>query len=550
MKYSFYIFTLYFFLSTSLNAQTWLWAKGTSGTGSNEGTAINTDASGNVFITGAFQGPVLTLGTYSLVNAGILDIYIAKYDANGTLIWAKRFGGNQSDIAYSVCTDLNGDILVTGIFRSPSIVFGTYTLTNAGSENIFLAKFDTNGNVLWAKRAGGTQLDEAYSVRVDAVGNIYITGRFNSPSITFGASTLTTSGSYDIFIAKFDINGNPLWAQRAGGSNLDEGWAVDVDNLGNVLLTGRYSSSTISFGSTTLTNVGLENAFLVKYSPLGNVLWAKNAGGTGSDAGIGISTDGIGNTYVTGRFSSSTFTANTTILTNTGGIDIFLIKYDSNGNVVWAKNPNGNGNDIGWCVSADSTGAFLGASFYFNFSSPSTIILDTYTFTPSSNSIDPMFIAKYDVNGNVSCASYLSSGGDDLFGVKIASNGNAYMVNDHMTNPLVIGTNSLSLTGTENVFVAKFNCSDPLKVEEFNSISTINIYPNPNNGMFNINIEDNIKNGKFLLFNSLGQKIFEEKVYQGQNNIISKGLSPGFYNYIILDDKIQIKKGKLSIVEN
>ncbi len=212
---------------------------------------------------------------------------------------------------------------------------------------------------MWATSAGGTQFDEAFSVRTDLSSNIYVAGRFNSPTINFGASTLATSGSYDLYIAKYDSNGNPLWGQKAGGSGIDEGWALDIDNNDNILLTGRYSSATITFGSYTLNNSGMEDAYLVKYSPSGNALWAKNVGGTGADAGTALSTDGIGNTYITGRFSSSVLTANSNTLTNTGGIDAFLIKYDSSGNLIWAQSPNGNGDDLGWAISANSNHVFL-----------------------------------------------------------------------------------------------------------------------------------------------------------------------------------------------
>lgn len=547
MKNLLLILIVSFGLLVDIKAQTWLWAQGSSGSGSNEGTAINTDASGNVFITGAFQASTLTMGTYSLVNAGLLDIYISKYSSNGNLIWARSFGGNQTDIAYSICTDLNGDILVTGIFRSPSIVFDTYTLINIGIENIFLVKLDTDGNVLWAKSAGGTQLDEAFTIRTDLSSNIYIAGRFNSPIINFGASSLATSGTYDLYLAKYDTNGNALWGQKAGGSGLDEGLALDIDDSENILLTGRYSSATITFGNYTLNNAGMEDAYLVKYSPLGNALWAKNIGGTGVEAGTAISTDGIGNTYITGRFSSTVLTANSNSLTNTGGIDAFLIKYDSNGNLIWAQNPNGNGDDIGWSISADSNNVFLGGRFYFSFSSPSTISFNTYTFTPSSGAIDPMFIAKYDANGNVICASWLPSGGDDLFGIKVGSSGDLYMVNDFMTNPLVIGTTSLNLTGTENIFVAKFNCTEETNIKETNKFNLVKLFPNPNQGNFIFQFDYEIESGEIFLTNILGQKVHEQKIYKGENNITNCKLAKGIYNYIIQENKRRIFSGKLTV---
>ncbi|MFH1005081.1 MAG: hypothetical protein V1781_06265, partial [Bacteroidota bacterium] len=164
-------------------------------------------------------------------------------------LWAKSAGGSSDDIALSVSTDANGNILVAGYFDSPTIIFGSTTLTNAGDYDMFLAKYDASGNVLWAKSAGGSDWDRASSVSTDANGNILVAGSFQSPTIIFGSTTLTKAGSdnyADMFLAKYDASGNVLWAKSAGGSSDDIALSVSTDANGNILVAGNFRSPTIS----------------------------------------------------------------------------------------------------------------------------------------------------------------------------------------------------------------------------------------------------------------------------------------------------------------
>ncbi len=229
---------------TNCKAQTFPWAKsaGGTGTGGGEGYSVSTDVSGNVFFAGDFSRSTITFGTYTLTKAGPGSaVFIAKYDANGNVLWAKSAGGQSGDGAYSVSTDTSGNAFITGYFSSPTIVFGTYTLTNAGSSSLFLTKYDINGNVLWAKSAGGSGIDFATGVSATANGSVFITGVLSSPTLAFGTTTLTNSSGNDaIFIVKYDPSGNVLWAKSAGGISNDESYAVSTDTNNNVFITGGF----------------------------------------------------------------------------------------------------------------------------------------------------------------------------------------------------------------------------------------------------------------------------------------------------------------------
>jgi hypothetical protein len=135
-------------------------------------------------------------------------------------LWSKSFGGISDDYGYSVSVDSSGNVYITGYFWSSAIDFGGGALKNAGNWDIFLAKFDSNGNHKWSKRFGGSNYDYGYSVSVDSSGNVCITGHFYSSAIDFGGGSLTNAnnnGTSDIFLAKFDSNGNHKWSKRFGG---------------------------------------------------------------------------------------------------------------------------------------------------------------------------------------------------------------------------------------------------------------------------------------------------------------------------------------------
>jgi hypothetical protein len=248
--------------------------------------------------------------------------------------WAKSAGGIYYEGGNSVATDANGNIYMTGYFQSPTITFGSTTLTNPSVVGgaVFIVKYDAAGNLLWAKAAGNTAGSATgMSVSIDASSNVYITGRFDNPSITFGSITITNGSTIsddEIFIAKFDSSGNVLWAKSAGGSDDDFGQSISTDASGNAYITGSFSSPSITFGTTILTtsiNGGI--IFFVKYATDGSVLWATSEGGNTSGSGQGVSADASGNVYITGRFLNLNIMMGTNIITNAGGDDIFIAKY-------------------------------------------------------------------------------------------------------------------------------------------------------------------------------------------------------------------------------
>lgn len=436
---------LLFFCALNSFSQNWIWAKSPMGGG--EANSVCTDAMGNVFVTGSF-GSSLTFDSTILTSSVNSNIFIAKYDANGNVIWAKCYGGSRS---VSISTDLSGNIFVTGWFYSPTITIGTTTLNNAGGNNpgsagngqgypcsdMFIAKCDPTGNVLWAKSAGGIGNDGARSVIADANGNVFVTGFFDSSTITFGSNTLNNTNSSgenrNLFLTKYDSNGNVLWAQSLEGegrslstdangnvflirwfgavfltkynTNGNILWAkslpgysrsLSTDSDGNVYVAGGFNgSSIITFDSTTLTGNGQGiDPFIAKYDMNGNSLWARTSGGTGGyhDYCHSIDTDANGNVFVTGYFEAATpsisFGSITLAPPLGSNFPVFIVNYDANGNVLCLSALAGGGADY-TSVSAASLGnAYVVGTFSVN-----SLVVGADTLT--LNGGESAFVAKY-----------------------------------------------------------------------------------------------------------------------------------------------------------
>lgn len=266
------------YLAKYTTAGNLIWAKKIVSDGTNNCYSLVLDNNENVYTTGSFIGTAdfdASINVSNLTSVGQDDIFLTKYDASGSFIWAKKLGGVGIDFGYGLICDMTNHLIVTGTFEStadfdPSS--NTTNLTSNGSTDIFLAKYDSNGNYIWAKSTGGPMTDVAYNIITDNVGNIYETGRFDGnvdfdPSLNI--ANLSSAGNYDIFLSKYDSNGNYLFAEKFGNTNLDMGSSITLDNVNNIYIYGWFNG-TVDFDPSTnvssLTSVGGTNGFFAKYN--------------------------------------------------------------------------------------------------------------------------------------------------------------------------------------------------------------------------------------------------------------------------------------------
>ncbi|MEW5676197.1 SBBP repeat-containing protein [Flavobacterium enshiense] len=332
-----------------------IWLKGISGINNEEILKVNTDNNNNLYVLGAFNSPSITIGSTTLTNSGSYDIYLAKFNSDGDLIWVKNISGTNSESAEGLTVDSSGNVYVGGRFNSSSITIGTTVLNNTTSSGAaFLLKFDSLGNPIWNKVINGSSDDYIEAISVDSLGNVFVAGGFYSPTLSFDTTNLNNTNNYkDIFIAKYNSTGIFQWAKKIGGTNDDDVRNIKLDNNGNLYLTGHFSSPILTLGTTTLTRISSQDIFLTKYNTNGNLVWAKKAGNSSYNTSTGLTIDSNNNSYISGAYFSSITFGNLPELVSQGNQDVFLAKYDSSGNEIWSKSNGGIFNDFGFALTSN-----------------------------------------------------------------------------------------------------------------------------------------------------------------------------------------------------
>lgn len=452
-----------------------VWAKSIGNDEFERSTAIATDASGNSIIAGKFNSLTVSFGANVLNNNGGEDIFIAKYDPTGTLLWAKSIGGDYDEEPFSIATDSSGNIIVAGYFSSTSIVCDTITLVNSGSGfgyEALIVKYDPSGNVVWAKKTNGTSNEVALGVATDHNNNIILTGWFDDAVLSFDTDTLTNvnPGSSDMFMIKYDPQGNTIWAKSEGGSASDGFHPVSVDDAGNIIAVGYSASPTISIGTSTFTNLGDYDQIITKYSANGTFLWAKSISGDLNEFSLSIQVDHANNYITYGRYYSTDLNIDSITLNNNdisgATSDIYIIKFDSLGNVNWSKSFGGIDDDVALNFDINSYDDLILGGF---FRSPS-ITVDTFTITNS----DPLgyadlFLFGYNSSGNpIWAKSNGESGYDDRINcLSVNNNDDIYITGWYYSPQFVLGNDTLNNVGNTDLFVARLSsCANSSEINE------------------------------------------------------------------------------------
>lgn len=509
-----------------VNAQSpsWIWAHNAGSVGYDYAYSVVVDSSGNSYVAGDFGGTIQFDMTHSFTSVGSGDLYIVKYDPAGKVVWAKSQGGTGGESASSVAVDKSGNVYVVGYFKSPTIVFGTTTLTLAGGNiyDLFIAKYDVNGNILWAKSAGGTGDDRATGITIDNSGNCLITGWFVSSSLTLGAFTLTNTGSSDIFVAKYAPDGTALWAKSASGSSWDYSYGIAVDQAGNSFIAGKFNGSTLTLGSIILTKVTNNDLFVAKYAPDGTVIWAKRAGNYTNNSANAVATDKGGNCYVSGIYGGASIVFGTYTLTSGGGIgDMFVVKYNPAGTVMWAKSAGGTLEDGGTAVKTDKAG-YCYAGGYFKSDS---IKFETTTLKNTKSTTSDIFITEYDTSGNVIWAKSAGGTGDDVPSSVAVDTLRNFFLTGYIGSPTVVfGTTTLTCGGSTDMFITK---SDNISgVHELNRDFEFTVFPNPASDFISVKLD---QKADIEILNLQGQVCKKANNYHSGSRLDISDFPQGIY---------------------
>ena len=539
-KFYFILLLTLIIQKTSAQLPSFEWAKAIDGIGDESAKYVTTDLQGNIYVTGYFASASIVFGTTTLINStsSFFDMFIVKYDQTGNVLWAKSAVGNKSDIGNSVTTDNQGNVYVTGEFRSSSLVFDSFTLNVSSplSSDMFLVKYDSNGNVQWAKQTVGSKKEVGNAVATDVSGNVYVAGSFETNAVLFDSFSLPNNTlSDEIFIVKYDSLGAVVWARKAGSTAEDVAYGVEVDTSNNVYVVGDFYGPSIIVENDTLFNngIGAIDMIIIKYDEAGNLLWAKNEGGTLEEHPSSLVIDEFGDIYVAGTFSSANVIIGSDTITNnnTGEYNFFIIKYNESGTVQWAKGWGGSLSEYGRSITINAAGNLYFAGIYE--SSDMVLINDTIL----NNGNFDVFVMNFDELGNVYWVKTLGGTSYDV-GNAVASDavGNIYLVGDFISPSIDFGATSLvNNIGSYESFVAKLN---PIPVNlNMHSDRPMVIFPNPFNSQTTIAFA-NEQNLSTLIITDVQGRLIKSNVVSGNQFVFEKGLlESGLYFVTLITNK-------------
>lgn len=469
--------------STHLHGQAPVSTYQFGGSGTENLTDYYRDAAGNQYITGSFEGIVdfdpTTLGTYNLTaNATGPDIFLAKYSPAGVLRFALSLGGVYNDEGRGIAVNASGHIFLTGYFMD-QVDFDpgptTQTLNSLVNPDGFILELDSTGLFISVKQIQGIGEVLPTGIQIGATGDLVIAGRFiGACNFDPGNTnyTLNGSGAGDpaIFFAKYDAGINFQFAKEINGSGLDILQDFYLDASQQIYLTGYYQN-TVDFdpsGSTqALTAAGAQDAFFAKYDATGNFLLAKSISGTSTEEGYSITADQTGNIIVAGSFTGTVDFdpgAGTTNITAASAFSVYISKYDSNGNIIFAR---GFGEGRPKALKCDQYNNIYLGGYYsgaYNFDPAASNLTDT-----ALGGID-IFFARYQSDGTLGFAwRFGGTSGDEIADFDIDLSSGFYLCGNFAGGISLNGstsTPSITSAGSMDMFMAKYTLYSNIEVRQ------------------------------------------------------------------------------------
>lgn len=439
------------------------------------------DKSGNIYVIGSTKssGSISTPGSYQSANAGLTDVFIAKYAGDGKKIWATYYGGTADDIGQSIDLDAQGNIYITGsTFSSNGIAtLGTHKSANIGGGDIFVAKFSTNGNRIWGTYYGGDAYDSANDVDVDNAGNVIITGwTYSAGGIaTPGAFQTNYSDKEDVILAKFDTNALLIWATYYGNTGFDRGLQVETDGANNIIISGSTSSVSnfSSVGSHQSTYGGsTSDAFIGKFTSAGSRLWMTYYGGSKDEYGDALVVASDGKIFLSGSSNSPNAISTPGSYQNalSGDFDAMLVYLDSDGHRIWGTYFGGSNYDSGYRLRVGSDD---GIYMTGHSQSPDKISTPN-TWQASNAGGSDIFLSKFDISGKRVWSTYYGGSSNDFgYGLVLDGNNGVYICGktEGSTNLFTPGATQITFGGgNEDGIIAKFSpCPDKFAKISFNN---------------------------------------------------------------------------------
>jgi len=480
--------------------------------------------------------------TTTFTSGGFYDVFVSKTSTTGNLLWVKAFGAAANEYGTAIATDAQGNVYVSGVFEESFDAdpgTGVNILTTAGGLDIFVIKLNAEGNFVWAKSLGGEGYEETTAMGIDGAGNLYVAGYFYAAANFNNGGAggeLTPYGSSDGFIVKYAQDGTFTWAQQFGGTDIDLPVAMKVMNNGDLYLTGKFRE-TADFNPnpeasfTLSTEPDNSGVFVMHLNSAGYLQHAVNMGESPYEAiSRDLDVDSQGNAYITGHYGGP-------MVFNPGGeneisldsgefTEGFIAKVNFTTGVTWAKAFECDAASFGLSVAVNSLSETFVSGFFAE-----AIVMGDIVLEQQSENADDNFLAKLDAQGNfVNAYAYGGANYLDSHHLKIDDANVLYIAgafeNSVDLNPLTGESLEVQSNGFRDTYIIKMD-SNTLGVSN-PDLKKITFYPNPVNDVAYIQSAENLTGTDFNVYEASGRGVIKGKIASG-NTINLNTLSNGIY---------------------
>lgn len=476
--------------------QNWAWAQHYVGTGSASCDRITTDAEGAIWMTGSFQGELI-LGDSLFQQTRQRDIYLAKVKKSGAVEWATRAGSSDDDEVKGLAVDADGNSYLAGTFWIEGI-FDTITLrAELPGRAIFLAKYNAQGRIQWARSISGSGSKQLNDLALDAVGNIYLTGFFQELRVPGHSRTAT--GTRDAFVVKFDTTGTLHWVTQLGLMGQTRGVGLALDSEQNVLVCGTFDGKVDFLQDTVTANTFDNDVFIAKFSSEGELQWGRKAGGVLQDNTAGIITDAENNSYITGSFAGR-MTLSDYLTIESIGFDenFYLLSYDPNGTPRWAKSIGSAATEQASAIAIDASSVIVSGYYLGRFT------VDGLTIANSSDTFDG-FVVGFDLQGQaqwlkaVPCTDVLLTTALTITAMGDIFAGGSFLGNAQFDTEL------LATDGSFDSFIAQL-ATAVTPIQEATVPAAFTLFPNPTPDK--VFIQTSLSDFTIQVFDSFGRLVW------------------------------------------
>ncbi len=486
-------------------------------------------------------------GEELLVSNGQNDAFVMKLDTDGALLWLLQVGGAGADYATGVSVDATGNVYVTGAFNDvvdfdPGA--GVAELTSAGEHDIFLAKYSPAGAYLGAWGVGGPGYDEPKCVVAGPLGSVYLLSYFSGTIDAdpgAGVLAIASQGQLDMLVQRFTSEGELVWAQGTGSSGADLGLSMALDAEKNIWITGSFEG-TVDFdpgtGTSPLISAGAWDIFVTKRSADGELVWAGRMGGVENfDTGYDIAVDAEGNAIVTGSFfGSGDFDPGAGVHTLTasslGSDEVFVQKLSPAGEFLWAKALGGEGADLGYGVGVTSDGRVLLTGFFSGTADLDPDPTAVFELTTGSSNFFDAFLCELDPDGAFLGASQFAGAGSIATQPIAIGPDDAVTIAGHFEGTVDMDPGAAEVLVTSSGFREAFvvRLSDPTAgLPAVDDATTLVLFPNPATDHITFDLDASVVGARYVVLDELGREVAQGRVDGVRMRLPVDGLAAGQY---------------------